>query len=81
MAKDVKKSLIKRVLNHSSKGFCFQVQTAEYPMYYEDDLIALKPECCEMEVPTKRGRIVHITRETDFHFFGKGSFIVGVEFV
>ncbi len=81
MIKDgVKKSMIKEIFDYSKGGFSFQVPANEYPMYYEKDLLQLKPECADFEVPCETGRIVHITRSNDFNFFGKEAFTIGVQF-
>lgn len=75
-----KKSLIKSIADYSKGGFSFQVPAKEYPLYYENDLLQLKLECADFEVPSETGRIVHITRAEDFNFFGKEAFTIGVQF-
>jgi hypothetical protein len=75
-----KRSLIKSISDYSKGGFSFQVPAQEYPMYYENDLLQLKPECADFDVPCETGRIVHITRSEDFNFFGKEAFTIGVKF-
>jgi len=75
-----KKSLIKSIADYSLGGFSFQVPAQEYPLYYENDILQLKPECADFEVPSEIGRIVHITRAEDFNFFGKEAITIGVQF-
>lgn len=75
-----KKSMIKSISNFSKGGFSFLVPSAEYPMYYENDILQLKPECSDFDIPSNGGRIIHITRQEDFNFFGKEAFTIGVEY-